>query len=252
MIEVGDVTTPGPCAGAYSRTKTWQARDCSGNLSALVGPDHRSDRLHAARRHDLGPVNGTVFAVGASLTFTGVVSDECSTPERAVAVRLDRRAGRRDRGRRCGVDQLRVLPAGRLPDQAGGHGRLRKRAARRAQTPEGFDWTVIVYDPNGGFVTGGGWIQSPPGRLPPERRPAGKGQFRVRVQVPEGCARIPTGETEFQFKAGDLNFHSTTYEWLVIGGAKAQYKGVGKINGAPGLRLPPDRRGWREAGRQSA
>ena len=29
-----------------------------------------------------------------------------------------------------------------------------------------------------------------------------------------------------------LNFHSITYEWLVIAGARAQYKGTGTINGA--------------------
>jgi hypothetical protein len=36
VIEVSDVTTPGSCAGAYTRTKTWQARDCSGNESGTV------------------------------------------------------------------------------------------------------------------------------------------------------------------------------------------------------------------------
>ena len=36
VIEISDVTTPGACAGSYSRTKIWQARDCSGNLSATV------------------------------------------------------------------------------------------------------------------------------------------------------------------------------------------------------------------------
>jgi hypothetical protein len=43
---------------------------------------------------------------------------------------------------------------------------------------------------------------------------------------------VPTGNTEFQFHAGGLNFKSTSYEWLVVSGAKAQYKGVGTINGA--------------------
>ncbi|HEX4934286.1 MAG TPA: hypothetical protein VFV33_13945, partial [Gemmatimonadaceae bacterium] len=38
--------------------------------------------------------------------------------------------------------------------------------------------------------------------------------------------------TEFQFRAGNLNFRSTTYQWLVISGARAQYKGEGTINGA--------------------
>jgi hypothetical protein len=38
--------------------------------------------------------------------------------------------------------------------------------------------------------------------------------------------------TEFQFKAGDLNFKSTSYDWLVVAGAKVKYKGSGTINGA--------------------
>src|SRR5262249_44531510 len=40
----------------------------------------------------------------------------------------------------------------------------------------------------------------------------------------------PTGETEFHFS--DLNFHSSSYDWLVVTGAKAQYQGSGTINGA--------------------
>ena len=43
---------------------------------------------------------------------------------------------------------------------------------------------------------------------------------------------LPTGETEFQFHAGSFKFHSTVYEWLVVSGPKAQYKGSGQVNGA--------------------
>ena len=42
---------------------------------------------------------------------------------------------------------------------------------------------------------------------------------------------MPTGDTEFQFKAGNLNFKSTAYQWLVVAGARAQFKGWGTING---------------------
>ena len=42
---------------------------------------------------------------------------------------------------------------------------------------------------------------------------------------------MPDGNTEFQFKAGDLNFKSTSYDWLVVAGTNAQFKGVGTING---------------------
>ena len=38
-------------------------------------------------------------------------------------------------------------------------------------------------------------------------------------------------QTEFQFKVANLNFHSESYEWLVVAGAKAQFKGTGTING---------------------
>jgi len=45
-------------------------------------------------------------------------------------------------------------------------------------------------------------------------------------------ANIPTGVTEFTFKVADLNFHSNDYEWLVVGGPRAKYKGTETINGA--------------------
>jgi hypothetical protein len=59
----------------------------------------------------------------------------------------------------------------------------------------------------------------------------GKANFGFVAKYKKG-ATIPEGQTEFQFKAGNLNFHSTTYQWLVVSGARAQYKGVGTINGA--------------------
>lgn len=45
---------------------------------------------------------------------------------------------------------------------------------------------------------------------------------------------MPTGDTQFQFRVANLNFKSTSYDWLVISGARAQYKGVGTINGVGG------------------
>jgi hypothetical protein len=59
----------------------------------------------------------------------------------------------------------------------------------------------------------------------------GKATFGFVSKYKKG-ANVPTGETEFQFKAGNLNFHSDTYDWLVVAGTKAQYKGTGTINGA--------------------
>jgi PKD repeat protein len=90
---------------------------------------------------------------------------------------------------------------------------------------------VIVYDPEGGFVTGGGWIDSPPGAYAPDPSLTGKANFGFVAKYKKG-AHAPTGQTEFQFQVADLNFHSDTYDWLVVAGPKAQFKGTGTINGA--------------------
>lgn len=58
----------------------------------------------------------------------------------------------------------------------------------------------------------------------------GKANFGFVSKYKKGQS-TPDGNTEFQFKAGDLNFHSTSYEWLVIAHHKAMYKGTGTING---------------------
>jgi hypothetical protein len=90
---------------------------------------------------------------------------------------------------------------------------------------------VVIYDPEGGFVTGGGWIWSPEGTYTPDPTLTGKATFGFVSKYQKG-ANVPTGNTEFQFKVADLNFKSTSYQWLVIAGSKAQFKGVGTINGA--------------------
>jgi len=90
---------------------------------------------------------------------------------------------------------------------------------------------LAVYDPSAGFVTGGGWIDSPAGASTQYLTAVGKASFGFVSKYQKGTT-VPTGNTEFQFKAGDLNFHSESYDWLIIAGAKAKYKGIGTINGA--------------------
>jgi len=90
---------------------------------------------------------------------------------------------------------------------------------------------VVVYDPDGGFVSGGGWIDSPEGAYKPDPFLSGKANFGFVSKYKKG-ASVPAGNTEFQFKAGDLNFHSSSSEWLVVTGSDyARFKGTGTING---------------------
>jgi PKD repeat protein len=90
---------------------------------------------------------------------------------------------------------------------------------------------VVIYDPSAGFVTGGGWIIAQPGSYPADPTLTGKATFGFVSKYKKG-QNHPDGNTEFQFHAAGMNFHSHTYEWLVISGSKATYKGVGTINGA--------------------
>ena len=90
---------------------------------------------------------------------------------------------------------------------------------------------VVVYDPSGGFVTGGGWIISPAGALVDNPSATGKAEFGFVAKYKKG-ANVPSGNTEFQFEAGEFHFHSTSYQWLVVAGAKAQFKGEGTVEGS--------------------
>ena len=85
----------------------------------------------------------------------------------------------------------------------------------------------VVYDANGGFVTGGGWIQSPAGAYVANPSMTGKANFGFVSRYGRGSGD-PGGNAEFKF--GNLKFVSTSYEWLVISGGRAQFQGEGAIN----------------------
>ncbi len=96
--------------------------------------------------------------------------------------------------------------------------------------PAGMPAYAVVYDPTAGFVTGGGWINSAPGSYVPNPALTGKASFGFVSKYQKG-ANLPTGETQFTYEVANLDFHSTLYQWLVVSGPMAQYKGTGTING---------------------
>lgn len=94
---------------------------------------------------------------------------------------------------------------------------------------------VVVFDPNGGFVAGGGWFTSTEDDCAEEvcGGATGRATFGFLSKYVAGRT-TPTGNTEFQFRAGDLQFASTSYDALIVGGNRAQYWGRGTVNGATG------------------
>lgn len=61
--------------------------------------------------------------------------------------------------------------------------------------------------------------------------PIGKASFGFVSMYKKG-ENVPTGNTEFTFEAGAIDFHSTSYEWLVVNqnDENTQFKGEGTIN----------------------
>jgi hypothetical protein len=93
--------------------------------------------------------------------------------------------------------------------------------------------SVVVYDPGAGFVTGGGWFKSPTGActpIPTCRQEPDRAHFEFKSEYKKRAA-TPTGHTEFRFAACGVDFHGVTQEWLVVAGARAQFKGAGVNNG---------------------
>lgn len=90
--------------------------------------------------------------------------------------------------------------------------------------------SVVAYDATAGLVAGIGWISSQRGAYVADPNVTGRAAFAFVAKFLKG-ATVPTGLTEFDFQAGRLAFRSTSYDWLVIAGSRAQYKGSGKING---------------------
>ncbi len=80
---------------------------------------------------------------------------------------------------------------------------------------------IVIYDPNGGFATGGGWYI--------DLTSGSKANFGFNAKY-QNNSSVPTGNIEF--KVGSLNFKSTAYDWLVVSGANAQFKGTGTVNGS--------------------
>jgi hypothetical protein len=104
---------------------------------------------------------------------------------------------------------------------------------------------VVVYDPTGGFVTGGGWIESVEGAYKPQTNLLGRAKFGF-VSKYQKCAQVPTGNTKFIFEVAkeldssvDFKFESEVLDWLVVTKAStnAQFKGSGKVNEVSGYKF---------------
>ena len=98
---------------------------------------------------------------------------------------------------------------------------------------------AIIYDPRGGlvtegFVTGAGWIESPPGAYTANDASdpdiTGKAHFNIAAKYRKGKSE-PVSTTDFRIDNENFQFIGISHEWMVIEGNRARYKGVGTVNG---------------------
>jgi hypothetical protein len=75
---VSDVTTPGSCASAYSRTITWKATDCAGNMSGTVSQTI-TVRDTTAPTVTFCPADQTIQCPSTPSFGTPTFSDTCDT-----------------------------------------------------------------------------------------------------------------------------------------------------------------------------
>ena len=176
------------------------------------------------------PVSGAIYPVGTPVNFVGAFSDTGGQPHAANWSFTSNLVNAKQSG--AVSETAATVNASYSFTQAGVY--LVTLAVTNncgnsgsSTTIAGLPATVVIYDPNGGLITGVGLISSPPGAYPSNPSLTGNAAFAFASKYLKG-ATFPFGET--LFKLANLNFNSTSSEWLVVAGARAQLKGSGKIN----------------------
>jgi hypothetical protein len=166
-----------------------------------------------------GPTTGSLYIVGTTVALTSTLTDAGAHDTQTCTVDWDNGAG------------AVVSPCNALNHVYPAAG-VYVIVVTAQDDDGGIDTDsvmVVVYDPSTGFVTGGGRIVSAAGSYRDDPGLTGNANFGFVAKYQKG-ATTPTGNTEFQFQAGNFNFHSEAYDWLVVSGAKAQFRGNGFVN----------------------
>ena len=98
-----------------------------------------------------------------------------------------------------------------------------------AQISQTCNTYVVIYDPTASQVSGQGCIESPAGAYVAEPELTGRAQFGFLAEYRNGQS-VPTGYTNFIFTGAGFRFRSTDFEWLVVAGPNAKFKGSGTVN----------------------
>jgi endoglucanase len=89
--------------------------------------------------------------------------------------------------------------------------------------------TVVVFDPTAGSVRGAGWFDSPLGAYAADTSASGRASFGFLARYEKDAETI-VAHPGFRLRGVGFEFESTSYDWFVITGGKAQLRGSGRVN----------------------
>jgi uncharacterized repeat protein (TIGR01451 family) len=210
-------------------TITVTCTDAAGNSTTKTVEVHVGHNI-------LTPTSGTAFKINTAITFTGTFWDVPGKKHTAVwqfddlttGATVTEPVGSKNGSvkgtytfRDPGVYKVTL----KVTDNTG--------ATSWVDTQDDVEAYVVAYDPSGGYVYGGGWINSSLGALVSDPAMIGKVTFGFNSKFFK-TATNPKGESQLDFILGNLDFNALNYDYLVIDKARAQFAGFGKINGVSG------------------
>jgi hypothetical protein len=208
-------------------TITITATDACGNSSTATATVIVAHNITA-------PVSGNSFKVGSTVNFSGTFWDKPGNKHTgkwlidgsALATATITEPVGNQNGRSTGSYKFNTPGVYKLQmnitDQTG--------ATSYANTNGDLEAIVVIYDPNGGYTYGGGWYQSQAGAVVSNPASTGKASYGFTVNYYKNATN-PKGESQFEFKVGTFEFNALNFDYLSIQGARAQFRGTGKITG---------------------
>src|SRR5262249_44606195 len=151
----------------------------------------------------MAPPSGYVAAANAAITFSGTFTDAGSKDTHtaawtfsspSLAVPLTVPAGPTDLSEQSGSGHVNsTLTFSALNLGPGVYGITLTATDKdgdqgSASTVGGLPAFVVIYDPSLGFVTGGGWINSPPGAMPGNPTAQGQASFGFVARYKKGAS----------------------------------------------------------------
>jgi hypothetical protein len=200
-----------PDTGEVSLFVTDEAEWIESSAAAIGSGDLTPPSIHTITPASL------IAAAGQTVTFSADVSDLCDTEVDVVWDYDDGAAATpvtTNAFAEAGVYNVNVIAM----DDAG-------NAATGSVV-------VVIYDPAGGAVFGGGRINPTADAYKQRMVPADHADFGFVIRYSKD-RRIPVGNSTLQFHTADLAFHSDSVKWVVVNQdhISAHVKGVGTING---------------------